>query len=163
MEEVPQRLEMLIQKGLEYIRHSDEAEFSWKISPDKWSKKEILGHLIDSGINNLQRFTEIQFAPTPYQIRPYRQVELVRANNYQSDSVKELTILWKAINQRIHQVILMQTERTLAFPIILGSGDFADLAFLIKDYVDHLEHHLYQIFDPLYPADPRLPAPPMLA
>lgn len=29
--------------------------------PNKWSKQEILGHLIDSAINNLKRFTEIQF------------------------------------------------------------------------------------------------------
>ena len=32
-------------------------------APDKWSKQEILGHLIDSALNNLKRFTEIQFHP----------------------------------------------------------------------------------------------------
>ena len=163
MEELSQRLELLIQNGLEYIRLADELAMSRKTSSEKWSKKEILGHLIDSAINNLQRFTEIQFAPKPYQIQSYRQVELVKANNYQSASVKDLTILWQAVNRRIQQVILMQTELTLAFPIILGNGDSADLAFLIRDYVDHLDHHLPQIFDPLYPTDPRLPAPTLLA
>jgi ribosome biogenesis SPOUT family RNA methylase Rps3 len=35
------------------------------LNPKKWSKKQILGHLVDSGINNLQRFTEIQFEEKP--------------------------------------------------------------------------------------------------
>ena len=33
-----------------------EAQFSFKPSPKKWSKKEILGHLIDSATNNHHRF-----------------------------------------------------------------------------------------------------------
>ena len=37
-------------------------DFEVKIDTNKWSKKEILGHLIDSAINNLQRFTEIQYS-----------------------------------------------------------------------------------------------------
>jgi len=163
MKEQVEKLKKLIVNGRKYFRQTGEESLSWKPIPEKWSKKEILGHLIDSAINNLQRFTEIQFAPKPYQIRSYRQVELVKANNYQSASARDLTILWQAVNRRIQQVILLQTELTLAFPIILGNGDSADLAFLIRDYVDHLEHHLNQIFDPLYPSDPRLPTPKLLA
>jgi hypothetical protein len=43
------------------IKAIDEVEFSRKVSPDKWSKKEILGHLIDSATNNHQRFVRAQF------------------------------------------------------------------------------------------------------
>ena len=53
-------------------------------APDKWSKQEILGHLIDSAINNLKRFTEIQFLPQPYSVISYRQNELVTVNDYQN-------------------------------------------------------------------------------
>ncbi len=66
------------------------SDFENKIADMKWSKKEILGHLIDSGINNLQRFTEIQFLEKPYKIRPYNQDELVKANNYQNKNSQEL-------------------------------------------------------------------------
>ncbi|WP_051315274.1 DinB family protein [Algoriphagus terrigena] len=163
MKEQAEKLKQLIAMGSKYFHQTGEESLCRKPAPEKWSKKEILGHLIDSAINNLQRFTEIQFAPKPYQIQSYRQVELVKANNYQSASARDLTILWQAVNRRIQQVILMQTELTLAFPIILGNGDSADLAFLIRDYVDHLDHHLLQIFNPLYPTDPRLPAPKLLA
>jgi|TARA_R110000737_G_scaffold264685_1_gene272514 hypothetical protein len=62
--------------------------------PKKWSKKEILGHLIDSGINNLQRFTEIQFSDRPYVIRKYNQNELVIVNDYQNAEIKEILDFW---------------------------------------------------------------------
>lgn len=163
MKELVKRLESDVNQCLEYVRQAGELELSRKFSPDRWSKKEILGHLIDSGINNLQRFTEIQSSPKPYPIRNYRQVELVKANNYQEASSQELADFWQAINLRIQQVILLQTEKTLAIPILLGNGESADLAFLIRDYVAHLEHHLRQIFDPLYPKDPHQPIPKRLA
>jgi hypothetical protein len=34
-----------------------------KPAPDRWSKKEILGHLIDSAANNHQRFVRAQGTP----------------------------------------------------------------------------------------------------
>ena len=77
------------------------ADFDLKISNDKWSKKEILGHLIDSGINNLQRFTEIQFENKPYKIRKYNQDELVKANEYQNSETEEIADFWLSINNRI--------------------------------------------------------------
>jgi hypothetical protein len=61
MTETANKLDQLLKNGFNYLSRSTETELSQKVSTEKWSKKEILGHLIDSGINNLQRFTEIQF------------------------------------------------------------------------------------------------------
>src|ERR1043165_7097819 len=47
------------------LHKMDEHTFSVKPSPDKWSKKEILGHLIDSAANNHQRFVRAQFEHEP--------------------------------------------------------------------------------------------------
>lgn len=38
-----------------------EEDFIFSASPEKWSKKQILGHLIDSAANNHQRFVRIQY------------------------------------------------------------------------------------------------------
>src|SRR5664279_1547105 len=38
---------------------------SHKPAPNRWSKKEILGHLIDSAANNHQRFVRAQSTPRP--------------------------------------------------------------------------------------------------
>jgi hypothetical protein len=145
MTELAERLEQVIYTGLEYIRQTDKENLGKKPSPEKWSKKEILGHLIDSGINNLQRFTEIQYEAKPFKIRKYKQDALVRANDYQNADIQELVDFWKAVNLRISKLILLQTDKTLAFPVDLGENKIVDLNFLIRDYVDHLEHHLKQI------------------
>ena len=145
MNETINKLEQLLKKGLEYITDSSEVEFNKKESENKWSKKEILGHLIDSGINNLQRFTEIQFEKKPYQIRNYNQKELIKANDYQNSNAKEIVQFWSSLNQRILHLIKIQTETTLNYKIELEKGNFSDLRFLIEDYVTHLEHHLKQI------------------
>lgn len=38
------------------LRTIPEEHLCFRQSPEKWSKKEILGHLIDSATNNHQRF-----------------------------------------------------------------------------------------------------------
>lgn len=43
----------------------DDLDFNAKISADKWGKKEILGHLIDSATNNHHRFVRGQFEEHP--------------------------------------------------------------------------------------------------
>ncbi len=145
MTETIHRLEHLLESGSDYISNSAESELNKKPSPEKWSKKEILGHLIDSGINNLQRFTEIQFENKPYSIRKYDQNELVIANNYKNAETKEVLAFWLSVNNRILNVIKQQTEKTLNYKIDLNNGTLTDLRFLITDYVDHMEHHLNQI------------------
>lgn len=138
------RLDQLVKSGLNYLGNCSEKELAIKPAPEKWSKKEILGHLIDSAIHNLQRFTEIQFENKPYQLRKYNQNEMVKAHNYQHAEVKELVQLWKALNVRIHHVMKQQTQITLNYKIELDEKKL-DLKFLMSDYVDHLEHHLNQI------------------
>ena len=145
MTETINKLEQLLKKGLEYVTQTSELELSKKEFSGKWSKKEILGHLVDSGINNLQRFTEIQFENKPYQIRTYDQDELVKANDYQNSETKEIAELWNSINNRILHLVKKQTQDTLNYKIELQKGNFSDLRFLINDYVEHLEHHLKQI------------------
>lgn len=147
MKELQNRLEELLSIGLKRISKYSNSEMIYKVSPEKWSKKEILGHLIDSGINNLQRFTEIQLTTLPYKIRTYSQNGLVNANDYQNSETKELLEFWKAINNRILYIFNLQTEESLKSEITFDNDETSDLKFLIEDYVNHLEHHLNQILD----------------
>lgn len=88
-----------------------------KPAPNKWSRLEILGHLIDSAINNLKRFTEIQFLPPPYKVVSYRQNELVAVNNYQNLPVGHLLDLWKTLNQQIIYVVKNIPQEKLNFSV----------------------------------------------
>ena len=120
-------------------------DFEVKIDVNKWSKKEILGHLIDSAINNLQRFTEIQYSEKPYKIRPYNQDTLVKYNDYQNKNSQNLFDLWLHLNRHILEIIKNQTDKTLAYQLILPNGTLTNLQFLIEDYIEHLFYHVSQI------------------
>ena len=127
-----------------YILSVTETELTYKKQPDKWSKKEILGHLVDSGINNLQRFTEVQFEKQPYQIRPYNQDALVKANDYQNKDVKEILDLLRSINQQIKRVIYLQKNSATEYQVLIGDKIHSS-DYLVKSYVDHFKHHVDQM------------------
>lgn len=145
MLEAIEKLESLIQSMNEALRQFSESELSYKSDPSKWSKKEILGHLIDSAVNNLKRFTEIQFESKPYKIIAYKQDELVMANHYQDSDSSELIDLWVALNSRILFIMKQQSNESLDSEIEFYTGERSDLRFLMTDYVTHMEHHMNQI------------------
>lgn len=151
MTETTSRLDDLLKSGAAYLAAASDADLKNKRAPGKWSKQEILGHLIDSGINNLQRFTEIASAEKPYKVRRYKQDELVLANDYQHAETSELLSFWLALNRRIEKIMDRQTEASLQAAIELPDGQISDLRFLMVDYVDHLEYHLNQITTGLFP------------
>lgn len=117
-------------------------------APGKWSKQEILGHLVDSAINNLKRFTDIQFLPQPYEIISYQQVELVVVNNYQNLPLDHVLQLWQSLNQQVIYVVQNTPEEKFSFLVDpqYENKQTKTLGWVINDYVAHLEHHLGQMF-----------------
>jgi len=140
-----QQLIQMLQTVEAYVSSVSEKDLAQKPAPNKWSKKEIIGHLIDSGINNLQRFTEIQFTEKPYKVKKYNQDGLVKANDYQNAEISEILGIWLALNRRIIWIMEQQSAETLAYEVILPSGELSNLHFLMTDYVDHFKYHLEQI------------------
>ncbi len=116
-------------------------------APGKWSKQEILGHLIDSAINNLQRFTEVQFLPQPYIVKAYQQNELVLVNHYAALPAEHLVQLWQSLNRQIIFVVENIPAEKLHYPVNpkYASNEMKTLAWIIGDYVAHLAHHWKQL------------------
>src|SRR6188768_1100121 len=85
-----QQLEIYIETFPIKLKQFSSEELLMRPAPGKWSKQEILGHLIDSAINNLKRFTEIQFLPQAYTVISYQQNELVAINDYQNLPLQHL-------------------------------------------------------------------------
>lgn len=122
-------------------------ELLQKPAPGKWSRQEILGHLIDSAINNLKRFTEIQFLSQPYHITPYQQDELVVVNNYHQLPLGHLVQLWQALNRQIIYVVQAIPEEKLNLTVDpqYANNGTKTLGWIIADYVAHMEHHFKQL------------------
>jgi len=132
------RFERLLNENVNYFPTISSEILEAKIL-GKWSKKEILGHLTDSAI------TEINYVEKPYQHRPYNQIDLVNLNQYQTMDIDELTQLWFVINKQIVRIMKSVDNEALDYKIVLSDGSIIDLKFLMTDYVTHLEHHINQI------------------
>lgn len=141
------RLNQLITNAEVYLNATHRQKLAAKPKPTQWSKKEILGHLIDSARYNLRRFTEIHIKPKPYQVIDYEQDKLVLENDYQRAEPKDLTMLWVNLNKQIIHVIKKQTEKTLHIQAKLPNQKTTNLLFLINDYLEHTEHHVKQIVE----------------
>lgn len=144
MKHVTTELHFITLTYAQHIAQLPEVDFSAKPFPTKWSKKEVLGHLIDSGENNLRRFICGQYeTPTP-KIK-YNQDFWVAANHYQSTPSNDVIENWRLINLKICRVLQhMPTENYLK-TCDFGDGKFLTLEWLAIDYVKHLKHHLNQI------------------
>jgi hypothetical protein len=140
-----EKIEMLLSITSGYFVTVSDAVLELKPSEGKWSKKEILGHLIDSAIHNLVRFTEINYVEKPYYHRPYSQIDLVNLNQYQTMDTNELIQLWLSLNKQIIRIFKNSDEKTFDYQIVMNDQSVIDLKFLMTDYVEHLEYHINQI------------------
>ncbi len=129
------------------LEQLDETKSSQKSSPEKWSKKEELGHLIDSAHNNLRRFIVSQYETNPKIV--YNQNFWNNASNYNNQPVQHLASLWKLLNEQIIEVLKSMPETNYKLSCDTGKGDVElnSLEWLAEDYVKHMLHHLHRILE----------------
>ena len=126
------------------LRALPEAEVSNKPSAERWSKKEILGHLIDSASNNHQRFVRAQLSGT-LSFPGYEQEGWARCQGYAAADWSLLIDLWAAYNRHLAEVIARLPVAARSVECRIGDQEPVSLAWLIEDYIRHLDHHLAQL------------------
>src|SRR6185295_9634093 len=104
MKELAIELGLIIQKYQEQLNLLSEQEFSRPLKPGKWTKKQELGHLIDSAYNNMRRFIVSQYEDQPN--ITYNQEEWVMASNYQNTASADLIMLWSLVNNHSCEVLM---------------------------------------------------------
>lgn len=126
-----------------------------KPAPGKWSQKEILGHLIDSSINNIRRIIAGQLQHNLV-FQGYLQDEWIRLQNYQKVEWNFLIDLWKLNNLHFIHIVEEISEEVYTkqftehnFDQILSEkfekSKPVTLEDLIRDYLSHMKHHINQI------------------
>ena len=135
-------LSTLLNEQQALFSNVNESEYSVKPAPGKWSRKEILGHLIDSASNNMQRFIRGQYESGSS--ITYDQDIWVRLNGYKEAPLSELITLWFLLNRQILRIMEKMPAGNLEKTSRIGQEDHT-LVWLMEDYVRHLKHHLAQI------------------
>lgn len=138
------QLNLIVEKTPSLLTQISEKKMSEKPAPNKWSKKEIIGHLIDSATNNHQRFVRGQFETIPE--IPYDQNKWNEFSFYQEIDSNQIILFWTFYNKQLIEIIKRIQPENLQRQIKVGES-LLTIEILIIDYVEHLEHHLKQIID----------------
>jgi hypothetical protein len=145
MNNISQQLTDTIDNASEALKELSSADWQSRRAPGKWTKKQILGHLIDSAANNHQRFVRVQFEDTPL-IR-YDGDGWVAVSDYENEPAEILIGLWLSYNRHLAYIITRIPEDKLSRLCSVGKPEPFTLEWIIKDYVRHMKHHLDQIID----------------
>ena len=119
---------------------------SWqhRRAPGKWSRIEIVGHLVDSARNNTERLVRALSVPS-LEWPGYQQNEQVSVQHYHESVAKETLALWAALNRHLAYVVGRVPREKLSTRCHVGESWEVSLEEMMLDYVAHMEHHLRQV------------------
>lgn len=115
-----------------------------KLGPDKWTLKEMVGHLIDSASNNHQRFVRLQI-DQKVSLPGYKAEEWVSVSNIQNMDYGSVVEFWKMYNKFLLSLIKGIEPESMKNVWEAMDGDENTLGFLIDDYYAHMKLH-FQMF-----------------
>jgi hypothetical protein len=138
--ELRERLEAVLRSAMPWLLTISEAEASVPECEGKWSAKQVIGHLIDSAVNNLGRIIRLQIE-AGQSLPGYEQMAWVSLQHYGEREWAQVLALWFALNEQVAWTIGHVEQTRLANRGVVA-GEPLTLGFLIEDYVAHMEHHL---------------------
>lgn len=162
LDQVPDHLLLLVAQAEAAMASFDAQHWYASRGNGKWTRLQLLGHLIDSAANNHQRIVRALAQPR-LDWPGYDQIAHVAVQSYAGADPAVCVALWSAYNRHISHVIRQITPAKASAPCSIDAAPEMTLSDLALDYVAHLEHHLKQLLEgrdvgysgmPWPPADP---------
>jgi len=144
MKGLSEKLTQAVESAQSVLRQVTETESNKPVLSGGWSRKQLLGHLIDSASNNHQRFVRASLQ-TSLDFPGYDQDGCVRVQGVEEAEWPLLVALWGNYNRYLAHVIAHLPASKLETPCRIGSDEPVTLRFLAEDYLKHMLHHLGQI------------------
>ena len=139
-----QRLNATVDRAAREMKGYSDTDAANFLQPGGWSRKQVLGHLVDSASNNHQRFVRA-LLQDELTWPSYDQPGCVRVQRYQEAKWTELIELWSIYNRFLAHVLAGIPEFKLATVCRIGDNAPMTLEELAADYLRHMDHHLEQI------------------
>ena len=137
------------------------ADTTLRPAKNKWSRKEILGHLLDSASNNHQRFVRAALEGK-LTFPGYDQDPLVELQQFREIDWTFMVEFWASYNRFLAHVMSVLPAASARITCAIGRNAPATLEWIAQDYVAHLKHHLNQIlgrtFETAYGAKSTIPS-----
>jgi len=143
MKEISTHLNEIVTASSEQMKKLSVQDWDYRKAPEKWSRKEILGHLIDSAANNHQRFVRAQYkgkTPISYDGDIWGSIQ-----KHHDAPVNNLLGLWAFYNLHLAHIISNIPKEKYSMMFHADEKEPKTLEWLVQDYIRHLAHHLKQI------------------
>jgi hypothetical protein len=155
MQHIASELRQTVADALLWLRKLPDRADARRPAPNKWSPREIIGHLIDSASINHERFVRAQLQDSLV-FTTYEQDLWVAKQGYHDQDWNGLLARWAAFNEQVASVVERISERDMERPRIdhnlhmiawrtVSPTTPVTLDYFVNDYVGHLRHHLGQI------------------
>jgi hypothetical protein len=113
-----------------------------------WTRKQIIGHMLDSAANNRQRFVRAAIHGS-YTGPDYAQSAWVDAHGYESQPWATLLEWWRVEHEILAAVVDRIPEERFESICIVGDHEPVTLRFVVEDYFRHQRWHLAQLAAPV--------------
>ncbi|MGD0799723.1 MAG: DinB family protein [Terracidiphilus sp.] len=113
-----------------------------------WTRKQIVGHLLDSAANNRQRFVRANIHGS-FTGPDYAQAEWVSAHGYSDLPWATLLHWWEVEHEILAAAVDHVPEERLESICKIGENAPVTLRFVIEDYFRHQRWHLEQLTAPV--------------
>src|ERR1022692_1348855 len=134
MREVSGKLLAVVDAAEPRLRGVSDMESRVPVLAGGWSRKQVIGHLIDSASNNHQRFVRA-LVEGSLEFPGYAQAENVRVQAVQEADWELLVSLWASYNRYLAHGIAAMPEAQSGTVCRIGAGEPVTLGFLVEAYL----------------------------